>query len=240
MALAVPGGDGPLEAVIFDWGGTLIPHVDDELIDMWRLAAEQLDPSRAEEIVEALVTVERASWVRTHGSQRSARLMDLMLTAGDELDLDVAGAVLGAAGQRPLSEWATSISHRADAVPVLRAIRGAGLKVGMVTNTRWPRAFHQQFLEADGLAELIDHVLYTSEIDWVKPHPQPFVTVAKRLRVAVDGCVFVGDRPINDMQGASEVGMAAVWLAGDHAPGEPDTAVATIKSLAELPAVLGL
>ena len=34
----------PIEAVIFDWGGTLADYAQVELEDMWRLAARHIAP----------------------------------------------------------------------------------------------------------------------------------------------------------------------------------------------------
>jgi putative hydrolase of the HAD superfamily len=47
-----------IEAVIFDWGGTLSEFVDVELVDAWRLAAKHLDPGHEDELTDRLVQVE--------------------------------------------------------------------------------------------------------------------------------------------------------------------------------------
>jgi putative hydrolase of the HAD superfamily len=240
MTVVSPLTGGPLDAVVLDWGGTLTEHVEVELIDMWRVAAERIDPGRAAELTDQLIAIEAAAWAKTTTTMRSSRLMDLLLEAGHVLDVDVAEAVLHAAQEAHLDAWTPSIRHRTDAVPTLRRLREAGLKVGMLSNTHWPRSFHEQFLERDGLDGLIDVRLYTSEIDWVKPHIQPFATVVQRLRVPMERCVFVGDRPIDDIQGAVEAGMSAVWVRNDHTPGDPSDAHAVIDALSELPGVLGL
>jgi FMN phosphatase YigB (HAD superfamily) len=50
--------------------------------------------------------------------------------------------------------------------------------------------------------------------------------------------VFVGDRPIDDIEGAGNAGMFTVWIANDYAPGDGSSADAVIEDLRELPAVL--
>jgi putative hydrolase of the HAD superfamily len=86
--------------------------------------------------------------------------------------------------------------------------------------------------------------VYTSEIEWTKPHPGAFAAV-----LAAVGCddpaaaVFVGDRPFDDIHGAKQAGLHAVLLDTSDIPehqrgtvvGEPD---AVIHRLAELPAVV--
>lgn len=224
--------------MLLDWGGTLAVHVPVELIDLWRAAAHELAPDDVEAMTRALVAVETASWGRTTSTMRSARLMDLLREASDEVGLDVAAAVLATAHDAHLDAWTPTIRHHPHAASVLRDLRSTGLRIGLLSNTHWPRAFHEQFLARDGLADLIDQRLYTCEIDWIKPHPEPFRMLAQRLGVPAEACVFVGDRPIDDIQGAVGAGMRAVWIVNDHAPGDPSAAHATIEDLTELPALL--
>lgn len=229
-----------VRAVVFDWGGTLALHTAAELIDLWRTAARVLDADREEDLIQSLVQVEARSWARTATTMRSARLMDLLREASEELELDVAEAVLTLAQQAHLDAWTPTISHHPSALEVLRDVKERGLRTGLLSNTHWPRSFHEQFLERDGLADLIDARIYTSEIDWIKPHPEPFTRLVRQLDVKAETCVFVGDRPIDDITGAGNVGMFTVWIANDYAPGDGSLADAVIEDLQELPAVLDM
>ena len=49
-----------LQAVVFDWGGTLTPWHTIDLADLWSAAACVLAPDGAEPLTEALVQVEDA------------------------------------------------------------------------------------------------------------------------------------------------------------------------------------
>ncbi len=42
----------PVEAVVFDWGGTLAEFVALEMIDVWTLAGRHLAPGREAEVAE--------------------------------------------------------------------------------------------------------------------------------------------------------------------------------------------
>ena len=55
----------PIDAVIFDWGGTLAYYAEVELEDMWRLAARHIAPDREAEVTAQLTAVEVAYWSRT-------------------------------------------------------------------------------------------------------------------------------------------------------------------------------
>lgn len=240
MTATVRGPQGPLRAVVFDWGGTLAVHEEVELLDLWRVAAERLAPDDPEPLTQTLVAVERAAWARTESTMRSARLMDLLRDAAEDTGLDVAEAVLSAAQDAHLDAWTPRIRHHDDAVPTVKAVRAAGLRTGLLSNTHWPRSFHEQFLQRDGLVDLIDARLYTCELDWVKPHPAPFQLMAERLGVPAPACLFVGDRPIDDVAGALGAGMQVAWVRNDHAPGTPEGAHLEIDCLADLVDALGL
>ena len=67
--------------------------------------------------------------------------------------------------------------------PCSEQLRARGLRIGLLSNTNWPRTFHEHFLERDGLAELIDVRLYTSELGYVKPHPSVFAEALAAVEV---------------------------------------------------------
>jgi len=227
-----------IEAVIFDWGGTLSEFVDAELVDAWRLAARHLDPEHEDDLASRLIEVEADFWATTSSHQRSATLADLLGTAARELGLDVAEALLEEAAVRHLDAWTPHIRHDPDAAGALTALRAGGLRIGMLSNTHWPRPFHERFLERDGLVDLIDARLYTSEMTFQKPHPSAFLAAAEALDVEPACAVFVGDRPWDDISGARSTGMRTVLRPNPVAPDidgiEPDARIERLPELVEL------
>jgi putative hydrolase of the HAD superfamily len=234
---------GTIEAVIFDWGGTLSVFVPIDMEDMWRMAASHLasnsDPSREDEIRTRLVDVEAEAWAGIAVDQRSFTLAELLAKASDALQLDVVAAVLEEASQGHLDAWTPHIRHHPDAVAVLADLKDRGLKVGVLSNTHWPRAFHEHFLARDGLAPYIDAQVYTSELPFSKPHPAAFRAALDAVGVSDPSrAVFVGDRLYDDIHGAQQAGLRGILRPHDLVPGydvEPD---AVIDSLSELASVL--
>jgi putative hydrolase of the HAD superfamily len=224
--------------VIFDWGGTLSHFVPVEFVDMWRLAARHLDPGREDELAEVLCAVERRFWDRTTTTQESGTMADILAVASQETGLDVAEAVLEEAAVRHLDAWTPHITHDADAAPTLQALRERGLRIGLLSNTHWPRAFHEDFLARDGLVDLIDVRLYSSELPHMKPHPSVFHAALEAVGVDdPSAAVFVGDRPHDDVFGAKQVGMRAVLRPNPAVPGydvEPDGVIASLPELVTL------
>ena len=222
----------PLEAVVFDWGGTLTAGatiVNLELEDMWRASARRLDPTHEDALTAALFEAERRFWERTSTTLVSGTLADLLLAASQAVGLDVTDALLEEAATHHLDAWTPHIEHDPDAVAVLTELRSRGLRTALLSNTHWPRAFHEHFLERDGLAELLDARLYSSELPYMKPHPSVFVEALDAIGVTNPAnAVFVGDRPYDDISGAQGIGMHTVWRANPYVPAydvEPDAVI---------------
>ena len=227
-----------VRAVIFDWGGTLSLFADVDMADMWRMAARHLAPDREDELCHRLIAVEEQAWQRVSVDQRAFRLAELLASASSEVGLDVAEAVLEEAADHHLDSWTPHIVHDPDAAPTLQALRDRKLRIGMLSNTHWPRHFHEHFLERDGLAELIDARCYTSDMRYCKPHPEAFAAAMHGVGVDdPEAVVFVGDRPYDDVWGAKSLGMKAVLRPNGLVPAydvEPDAVIERLPELIDL------
>ena len=240
-----------VEAVIFDWGGTLAEYATIELEDMWRLAARHLaagahprgtgQGGRLEEreLLARLAQVEVEFWATTATHQRAGTLSELLRAATSALGMDVTEAVLEEAATHYLDAWTPHIRHEPDAADTLRALRRRGLRIGLLSNTHWPRSFHEHFLARDGLAGLIDARLYTSELRVMKPHPEAFRAVLEALDVRDPArAVFVGDRPFDDIFGAQQAGLRAVLRHNPEVPTHDVTPDAVIERLFDVVAII--
>jgi putative hydrolase of the HAD superfamily len=232
-----------LDAVIFDWGGTLAVHADTDMLDMWRHAARLLDPEREDELTELLVRVEAGTWRRVAEDQMSFTLDRILDEACRATGLDVRRAVRSEAATAHLDSWTPHIRHAPDALPVLQALQDAGYRCGMLSNTHWPRPFHEHFLERDGLKPYLDATVYTCELPRTKPHPSAFKAVLHLLDVPdARRAVFVGDRLFDDIFGAQQMGMrtalvrnpATRWPAGTVVKPSEVRPDARIDNLGEL------
>lgn len=228
----------PLQAVIFDWGGTLAEYALVEFEQLWLRAAAHLDPDREVETAMHLAAVEAQLWERTATHQRSGTLADILAEAASLLGRDVAAAVREEAAGLYLDAWEPHIRHDEDAVPVLTALRERGLRIGLLSNTHWPRDYHERFLERDRLIDLIDARLYTSEMEYMKPHPAAFRAALEALDVSDPArAVFVGDRLFDDISGAQGAGMRAVLRRNSAVPDhdvEPDAVIDRLPELLPL------
>jgi len=218
-----------VSAVIFDWGGTLTPWHSIDLGELWLdVCARHYPAEEAAAMAQAVRAAETELWRRGESSHQSSTLEHIFERAGVTASEEFLASYFEA--------WDPHTLTDPDALPLLRELRRRGIKVGVLSNTMWPRRAHEQIFVRDEVLELIDGAVYTSEIDWVKPHPEAFrAAMAAVGETEPAACVFVGDRPYDDIHGAKSAGMRAVLITNSDVPrfaaAEPD---ATITRLAEL------
>jgi putative hydrolase of the HAD superfamily len=211
------GGWPPVAAVIFDWGGTLTPWHTIDLAAQWRAYAGSYadHPAEAEVLAERILTAETLAWRRIREDGGSARLAEVLATAG--VDTDHPGHD---AAQTAYEEfWEPHTFTDPDVPALFHGLRERGLKVGVLSNTIWSRAYHEKVFARDGVLDLIDGSVYTSEIAHAKPHRESFVAAAAAVGVSeLASCVYVGDRPFEDVHGAQQAGMRAILIPHSDIP----------------------
>jgi putative hydrolase of the HAD superfamily len=237
MKMAAPM---PVRAVVFDWGGTLTPYHDLDLDDMWRVVADVVAPQRSAALTRALRSVEDEFWLQVEesGGDASTTLEDVLDLAATRTGIEVHMALRSAAFAAYLEAWTPHTQSVPWAASVLSLIRERGIAIGLLSNTVWPRAWHERFLERDGILGLIDARVYTSELRHSKPHREAFSAVLDRLGIEGRHAVMVGDRPLDDIEGGRALGMRTVLLPNCHARAAPVKPDAVISSLDELPTLL--
>ncbi|WP_461671144.1 HAD family hydrolase, partial [Mycobacterium tuberculosis] len=91
-----------------------------------------------------------------------------------------------------------------------------------------------------GIRSYFDCIIVSEEAGIKKPHARIFQMAAEILGLSPHECLFIGDHPTNDIQGAGNAGMETIWIEGYHAWNE-DICIQprhTIKHLSELRGIL--
>jgi FMN phosphatase YigB (HAD superfamily) len=122
----------------------------------------------------------------------------------------------------------------ADAWPCLAALRAAGCLTGAVGNT--------STATEELLRPLVDLVGSSERWGVSKPQPEFFARVVEEAGTSPEQIAYVGDRVDNDVVPALAAGLVAVHVRRGpwgylH---EPPPQALRVRSLAELPAVLGV
>ncbi len=221
-----------VEAVIFDWGGTLTPWHTVDHDALWReVCALHFAEELAERSAAAIRAAEWELWRVAERDHRSATMDHVFERAG------VAPTAAFLASYAVA--WEPHTLTDPDVPELFRRLRAAGVKIGVLSNTMWPRSMHEQVFIRDGVLELIDGAVYSSEIEWTKPHPEAFRAAMAAVGVTDPAaCVFVGDRPYDDVFGAKRAGMRAVLVPNSDVPAwpeaEPDAVIGRLADLAPL------
>jgi putative hydrolase of the HAD superfamily len=111
---------------------------------------------------------------------------------------------------------------------VLRQLKGRGLALGVLSN--WDTRLGP-LLEGLGLRPYFAHVVLSSVVGWEKPHPHIFAEALALADVPPAEVLHVGDNYQQDVIGARQAGMYAVWL---RRRGEQTGDCPVISSLSEL------
>ncbi|GAB6984861.1 HAD family hydrolase [Nocardioides pyridinolyticus] len=227
-----------IQAVVFDWGGTLTAwHDIDFHAESLALAQAVVNADHDVEVSrERLHAAGSTIWGRSRDQQRSATIADLFTEAGLEHDPELLQAYY--------EFWEPHTLTDPDVAPLFTALREQGIKVGVLSNTIWPRAWHESFFRRDGVLDLIDGDVYTSEVPWTKPSPHAFHAALDAVGATDPArCVYVGDRLFDDVYGAQNAGLRAIHVPHSripaeqvgHTEGEPD---AVVDRLADIAAVV--
>lgn len=231
----------PLDAVVFDAGGTLV-RLDFEWLSA--MVTELGVPVSAEDLRRAEVRGRRLydlSASRPHAPAPGDTHPPLG-TAGDTTAY-FAGMLEGVGVRHPVLEealarmfekqkppsylWGRPMEGAREAIDRLRAM---GVRMACVSNSDGRAERH---LIESGVRDGLEFVVDSQLVGIEKPNPAIFHLALQRLGVAAARALYVGDILCVDRVGSQAAGMRLVLIDpyGDYAP--PD--VASIRAISDLP-----
>ncbi|TLZ23291.1 MAG: haloacid dehalogenase type II [Gammaproteobacteria bacterium] len=176
------------------------------------------------------------TWLRA----LQGRHADFWQVTGEALDFALETLQISGSGLR---ERLLSLYLTLDAFPEVRdtlaRLKQAGMRTAILSNGS-PHML-QAAVEGARIAHLLDAVLSVEEVGIYKPHPKVYQLAVERLGLEAGAIAFQSSNAW-DAWAASAFGMRVVWCnrydqRPEKLPGTPDR---EIRSLAELPALLGL
>ena len=202
----------PYDLILFDLDGTLIETapeiadaVNDTLAQFYRLPVTQQQVN---------------DWIG-HGTR------ELLIQALAFTDRTTADTVRRSEGFKPIEQafsqhYQARCGTRSHLYPAVRetlhALRGAGVKLAVVTNKE--SRYTQTVLDAHQMTPLFDRVVSGDTLPVKKPNPAAIDDCLQRLGVARERALFVGDSSI-DVATARNAGITVWALPYGYNMGEP-------------------
>jgi 2-haloacid dehalogenase len=227
MPAALPG----IKACVFDAYGTLFDYAS---------AA-----ARCRDVLGDRFTALTALWrdkqlQYTWLRALQGRHADFWQVTGDALDVALETLGIAEPGLRArLMDLYLALDAFPEVPDVLRHLQAGGLKTAILSNGT-PDMLDAGVRSA-GIADLLDAVLSVEAVGVYKPHPKVYHLAVDRFGLPAADIAFLSSNAW-DAWAASAFGMRVVWCnrygqRPERLPGKPDREV---KSLAELPALLGV
>src|SRR5262249_2221575 len=175
------------------------------------------------------------TWLRA----AQGRHADFWQVTGDALDfvLETLGLTKPGLHDRLMNLYLT-LDPFPEVSSVLARLKAAGMRTAILSNGS--PTMLDAAVKAAKLETLLDAVLSVEEVGVYKPHPKVYQLAVDRLRIPASAIAFQSSNAW-DACAASAFGMKVVWCnryghRHERLPGTPDR---TVKSLAELPALVG-
>ncbi|MGW4688540.1 HAD family hydrolase [Streptomyces sp. NPDC004244] len=154
------------------------------------------------------LTADAQQWLRTELADRANAADFARLRAA--FALEVSEAQLW---QEYVGLMAAASSCHPEVLEGLTRLRAAGWTIGIVTNGAGD--IQRAKLTATGLADLVDGVAVSGDLEIRKPDRRLFELAASRCNVNLaDGGWMVGDNPAGDIGGGHQAGLRTIWLRG--------------------------
>ena len=97
-----------------------------------------------------------------------------------------------------------------EAVPMLEGLKKQGFKTALITNGH--HSLQYKKVDMLGLRDVFDEIIVSGDTDFEKPDARIFLLMAEKLGVGADEMVYVGDHPVNDIEGATSAGCKTIWM----------------------------
>ena len=123
-----------------------------------------------------------------------------------------------------------------DTMSTIHRLKKAGFRFGMVSDSDGTPGMKMKRIRQQPFLKSLEAIVVAGEdTPGVKPTRRPFTLVARRLGLQPRNCVYIGDNPNTDIEGAKGVGMMMI-LVRRRGPrgGHPDYLVRSLSDVARL------
>jgi putative hydrolase of the HAD superfamily len=232
-----------IDGVLFDYGRTLVTfaYPTEELLGVLHDFRPRIEvalgvPAPDADAILRDVLLPLEEYISSM-SEDEVDYMDVYRAAWERAGLKLPDGLLHEILDAEQMCWDRAVELDPDALQILSWLGSRSIKRGICSNAPFPPAMMRRQVETNGIAELVDGVVFSSEVGKRKPAPELYQCALDAIGVSAQRTLFVGDRVREDYEGPRALGMHAVVLTA-HAEEPPPEGVRTIASLTELPSLL--
>ena len=232
-----------VEAVLFDYGRTLVTfdYPTEELLGVLRRFRPRIEqaigaPAPTAEAMLRDVLMPLEEHVESP-VEDEVTYADVYQATWRRAGLNLPDELLHEILDQEQQCWDRAVRLDPDAVEVLTWLGARGIKRAVCSNAPFPPEMMLRQVTANGINDLVDSVLFSSQFGRRKPAPEIYFAALEAVRATPGSALFVGDRVREDYEGPRSIGMRAV-ICTAHAAQSPPEGIPTIASLSELPGLL--
>lgn len=234
---------GEIDGVLFDYGRTLVTfsYPTDDLLRVLndfrpRIEAALGVPAPEAETILHDVLLPLEEFIDSM-SEDEVSYIEIYQQAWQRAGFLLPGDLLNEILDAEQRCWDRAVRVDPDAPGVLVWLGEHGFKRGVCSNAPFPPEMMRRQLASNGIASLVDAVVFSSEVGRRKPAPEAYQAALDAIGTTAPRTLFAGDRVREDYEGPVALGMRAVLVTA-HAAEPPPAGVPAIASLAELPSLL--
>lgn len=235
-----------MRAVLFDLGDTLIHPAGP-----WDPVMARACTALSESLHQRGILVDRDSFasefaaaLRAYYAHREQNLeepttlvmlRELLAARGFRCTEQDVRSALDALYRVTRSNWRAA----ADALLTVRALREAGLRLGLLSNAGDDEDVRILAREA-GVAPFLDFIVTSAQVGFRKPDLRTFRAALAHWDFPPEQVAIVGDRLDADVAGGKRAGLLSIWITRNPLDLRPDAPQPdlTISSLSQLPSLL--
>lgn len=111
------------------------------------------------------------------------------------------------------SSYVDSVKPYDDTLSTLKHLKSKGYFLGLITDTDGVPGFKRARIKKLAFSKIFDAIIIAGEdTKDTKPNPEPYLKAAKLLKVLPNECVYVGDKPFTDIEGALRARMKGILV----------------------------
>jgi HAD superfamily hydrolase (TIGR01662 family) len=107
-------------------------------------------------------------------------------------------------------DYVDSLELRPYAKSLLRNIV-ENCKLGLISNFTYAPVIYAS-LRKLGINQFFNAIVVSEDTGWRKPHKRIFQEALRKLQVTAEETVYIGDSPLEDIEGAKTVGMKTIFV----------------------------